>query len=136
MTSVRSAKSKGSQFEYDCQHSLQLWTNHPVNRTSERGFQMQYDLRIDTASDGAFVFECKRHAKFSWNELVKTFEKLEKATNREPKTSRYLLFQPNRQPCLVFYKQNYHYCIKTFEDCFGITFEKHPSTRVKKDKTL
>lgn len=132
MVSVRAAKSKGSQFEYDCQHSLQNWTNKPVIRTSERGFQMQYDLRIDTDSDGPFLFECKRLAGISWNQLVKFYEKLEKVTAEEVKASRYLLFQSNRQPCLVFHKQHGKYKIEAFEDHFMTPFEKHTSTRVTK----
>lgn len=135
MVKVRTAKIKGSQFEYDCQHSLQNWTNNPVTRTSERGFQMQYDLRIDTDSDGPFLIECKRLAGISWNQLVKFYEKLESVTKHEEKAKLYLLFQSNRQPCLVFHKLHGKYQIETFEDHFMTKFEKHKSTRSPRTKS-
>lgn len=124
MVSVRSAKAKGSSFEYDCQYSLQsvfseLW------RTSERGFQLQYDLECDVA-----VFECKRLKAISWNQAKKYLDKcIEKAP--EGKIS-YLLFQSNRQPCLVMQKWDTGYTVKEFKDVFNAPFEKHPSTRNKK----
>ena len=124
MTTVRSAKSKGSQFEYDCQYSLsKLYPE--IYRTSERGFQLQYDLECNTA-----VFECKRLKGMSWNQALKFFTKLlERAPDGK---DIYLLFKSNRQPCLVMYFNNQgDIIISTFETCFGnnIPFEKHPSTR-------
>ena len=43
---IRSAKSKGSAFEYDCEYSLQQVFGNTY-RTHERGYVMQYDLRTD-----------------------------------------------------------------------------------------
>jgi hypothetical protein len=128
MTTIRSAKSKGSQFEYDCQYSLsKLYPE--IYRTSERGFQLQYDLECDSA-----IFECKRLKSLSWNQAVKYFEKLNKVAlkNKQP----YLLFKSNHQPCLVMSwsslgNSNRFMLISTFEDCFGVPFLKHPSTRIK-----
>ena len=49
MTSVRAAKSKGSQFEMNCEASLQQ--RYPdCYRTHERGYIMQYDLKSDTGT--------------------------------------------------------------------------------------
>jgi len=128
MTSVRAAKSKGSSFEYDCQHSLKA--KYPlIYRTSERGFQRQFDL-CDEESLSAF--ECKRLKGISWNQLVSYYEKLEKVTVQG---NNFLLFQSNRQPCLVFYKNDAGYTINTFESVFGTPFEKHPSTRPKKNES-
>lgn len=128
MTTVRSAKSKGSQFEYDCQYSLsKLYPE--IYRTSERGFQLQYDLECDTR-----VFECKRLKSMSWNQAVKFYLKLEGKT---PK-GKYpvLLFKSNQQPCLAMYRANMQVSniiiVGTFEDVFMTTFEKHPSTRKPK----
>ena len=126
MTTVRSAKSKGSQFEYDCQHSLKgIYPN--IYRTSERGFQLQYDLEAEYQ-----VFECKRLKSLSWNQAEKFFTKLESVAP-ENKTA-YLLFKSNRQPCLVMAREIILKVIRVFkfEDYFGIPFTKHPSTRVKK----
>jgi len=126
MTSVRAAKSKGSSFEYDCQHSLKkLFPD--IYRTSERGFQMQYDLHSES---GKMVFECKRLKGISWNQLDKFYEKLEKV--KPYNYGSCLLFKSNRQPCLVFYIDDHaRIVIESFEDVFGVPFEKHPSTRPK-----
>jgi len=131
MTKVRTGKVKGSAFEYSCQYSLRNYTAYPVIRTSERGFQMQYDLRIELESGKYIAFECKRLAGFSWNELIKYFKKLEKVT-KDNCFNRFLLFKGNNQPCLVMWKQDESYNVCTFEDYFGVPFEKHKSTRVKK----
>lgn len=127
MVNVRTAKSKGSQFEYDCQYSLsEIYPD--IYRTAERGFQRQFDLCSD---NDEVVFECKRLKGISWNQLVKFYEKLVDVTPTAKE--RYLLFQSNRQPCLVFYLNKLNeYVIKEFYDVFNEFFEKHPSTRVKK----
>ena len=126
MVSVRAAKSKGSQFEYTCQHSLKP-LYYDIYRTAERGFQRQFDLCSDNFE---MVFECKRLKGISWNQLVKFYEKLVDVTPTAK--ARFLLFQSNRQPCLVFYYNNGNYKIERFEDVWDLKFEKHPSTRVTK----
>jgi hypothetical protein len=125
MTSVRAAKSKGSQFEYDCQYSLsKIYPD--IYRTSERGFQRQYDL----ASEKFFVaFECKRLKSLSWNQAKKYYEKLKE---KAPNCNCYLLFKSNQQPCLVMTEDTNKLIIQTFEDYFNVPFLKHPSTRAKK----
>ena len=125
MVTKRSAKVKGSSFEYDCQYSLsQLYPE--IYRTSERGFQLQYDLECDNA-----VFECKRLKSLSWNQAKKFYDKLEsKAPNGK---ASFLLFKSNRQPCLVMYNNSAGaLTINTFEYVFSVPFLKHPSTRSKK----
>jgi len=136
MTTVRSAKSKGSQFEYDCQHSLgKIYPE--IYRTSERGFQLQYDLECDEA-----VFECKRLKSMSWNQAKKFFYKLvsklpesslELGKKVIPQKTPYLLFKSNQQPCLVMYFNAIENRIQVteFERAFNTPFEKHPSTRKK-----
>jgi len=128
MTSVRAAKSKGSQFEYDCQHSLKA-IYPEIYRTSERGFQLQYDLECDGA-----VFECKRLKGMNWNQAKKYFIKLLSKTPKKGLVFKYsfLLFKSNQQPCLVMYFADDIFTVRTFEDVFCVPFEKHPSTRVKK----
>jgi len=132
MVSVRTAKAKGSCFEYDCQDSLKkLYPT--IFRTSERGFQLQYDLEVPNGP----VFECKRLKGISWNQLVKFYEKLCKVSKYK---EIYLLFKSNRQPCLVFYNNNLQairsYTIKTFEDVFNVPFVKHESTRKRKKNEI
>jgi len=127
MVTVRTAKAKGSSFEYDCQHSLKKLFSD-IFRTSERGFQLQYDLQSDAFHH---VFECKRLKAISWNQALKYYNKLEEKTPKKYSCS--LLFQSNQQPCLVMKRHKQldknPIVIMTFEDVYKIPFEKHPSTR-------
>ena len=128
MVKIRTAKAKGSQFEYDCQYSLsKLYKD--IYRTSERGFQLQYDLRSDVSLT---VWECKRLKGISWNQAKKFFSKLQDVKPKDYKG--YLLFKSNRQPCLVMYRDDSSGFVKVveFENFFNTKFEKHLSTR--KDK--
>jgi len=132
MVTVRTAKAKGSSFEYDCQYSLgKIYPD--IFRTSERGFTLQYDLQTD---NGHAVFECKRLKALSWNQAVKFFKKLQE---KSPNGYRpYLLFQSNRQPCLVMYSDplTYEIYITQYETLFKRRFEKHESTRKKNITTV
>lgn len=138
------AKQKGNSFEYDCQDSLkQAFQN--VIRTSERGYQLQYDIEVRNSTNEKIVaiIECKRLAGVSWNQLVGFYEKLaaklEIIQNENDKkhvyntqivdVRAYLLFQSNRQPCLVFTKYDGKYVIQEFKDLFGVPFIKHKSSR-------
>lgn len=130
-TRVRGAKSKGSQFEYDCQASLEP-IYKDIFRTSERGFCLQYDLQSDNYHA---VFECKRLKGISWNQCVKYFKKLKSKTPTG--YTPYLLFKSNQQPCLVMFETltkegEKILSIETFETCFNLPFIKHKSTRAKK----
>lgn len=129
MVKVRTAKSKGNQFEYDCQASLnRIYSD--IYRTSERGFQQQYDLR----TEHKLIFECKRLKGISWNQCINFYNKLK--TRIPQGYACYLLFKSNNQPCLTFFeiqKENKQiYAIQTFEDTFGVPFIKHESTRKKR----
>src|SRR3990167_595323 len=115
MVTVRTARSKGSCMEYDCQASLaQKFPN--VYLTKQRGFQLMYDLQCD---DSRQVFECKRLRGISWNELVKLHAKIER--QKPEGYYSFILFKSNHQPCLVFNGS----LIKTFEYIFGVPFIKH-----------
>lgn len=124
---VSARKSKGSSFEYDCQHSLSaIYPN--IYRTSERGFQRQFDLCCESSS---LAIECKKHKEMSWNKAKKLYEKLCKVSKMN---HNYLLFKPNQNPCLVFFEETKgQFTIKEFEHVFNCSFEVHPSTRAKKD---
>lgn len=133
MVKVRTAKSKGNQHEYYCQYSLgKVYGQDNVTRTSERGYQLQYDLKVDLGEGKYLAVECKREAGFSWNKLKKYFEKLESVT--PDAEERCLLFKANQQPCLVMYRSliDRNIQVLEFEDLFGVIYEKHPSTRSKK----
>lgn len=137
MVTVRTAKSKGSQFEYDCVASLAQTGNY-VYRTAELGFQRQYDIEIkDTTPEHntLAIIECKRLKGISWNELDKLYRKLhlklKNPMDHEGKC--YLLFQSNHQPCLVYAYIKGEPCIKLFENVFLVPFIKHKSTRATKE---
>jgi len=98
MTTVRSAKSKGAQMEYSVRDSL-LPIIPDILLTKEEGFIKQFDLISHT---NKLAIEAKKHKGFSWNELVKLFKKL-KSKAPDGYTS-ILIFQGNRQPCLIMKK--------------------------------
>jgi len=119
MVTIRSAKNKGAQFEYSVYDSLKP-LYHDLVLTKQLGFVSQHDIE----SKGANMrIECKRHKHFDWNELVKLFLKLEK--NHSPSGEAFLIFQANRQPCLVMFRLVAHLHVMDFEGYFGINFIKH-----------
>jgi hypothetical protein len=134
------AKQKGNSFEYDCQQSLEQNIFQNVTRTSERGYQRQYDLEVrDNATQKIVaIIECKRLKGISWNQAFVFYDKLSNkavfmvqqvgATSIVPKP--YLLFQSNHQPCLVMYLCDDELTVRRFEDVFGVPFIKHKSTRI------
>jgi len=130
---IRAAKAKGSCLEYDVQASLEQSKNLTVTRTSERGYQRQYDIHVEQKGfPGHIAIECKRLKGISWNQLVKFYEKLVTVAGLNA-YSHYVVFKCNQQPALVFHKNlDGTYFIKTFYDEFGLQFIKHKSTRVKK----
>ena len=139
MTTIRSAKGKGSLFEMSVRDSLAQ--KYPdVLLTKQEGFVKQYDIWISSAK---IAIECKRHKGFSWRELEKYFLKLEKRIkantdeNDDGIYTPYLIFQGNHQPCLVMnYDLIWGYLnVKTFESVFGIPFLKHKG-KIQRDKAI
>ena len=125
MTKLRTARSKGSQFEIDSEHSLRAIYSD-IRRTGGEGMYMQYDLQTDKHK---IVFECKRLKGISWNQLVGLLDKLNSV--KPEGYGGLILFQSNFQPCLVF---NGRY-ITTFTNYFNTSFNKHtPVKRRKKDE--
>jgi len=129
---VRTAKNKGSQFEYDCLHNLQR-TYPDMYLTSKQGFQQQYDLRDDKSK---VVVECKRHKSISWNQAKKWFLKLKDLAPEG--YDFFLLFKGNQQPVLrMWCPANVPglLLVEEFEFKYGF-FEKHLSTRNKGKKKV
>lgn len=120
MVTRRTAKTKGSQFEYDVWASLkQFYPNTKLAK--EMGYQQQFDL---INNDAKFVVECKRHKTLSWNEAKKYFNKLEE--QKLPNYETYLIFKSNQQPVLVMYWTSaYGVCVTEFEEYFAVPFIKH-----------
>lgn len=129
MTSVRTAKSKGSQFELDCEASLkQLFPD--IKRLGGQGQYREIDLESET---GKITFECKRLKAISWNKAIEFYDKLQSRTPIGWNCC--LLFQSNRQPCLVMNvikfsdDQNpgiqYQYIITDFNNFFKVPFKSH-----------
>lgn len=132
MVKVRTAKSKGSQLEYDTQYNLER-IGFTVIRTAERGYQKQFDL---LAEDKGYVYaiECKRLKGISWNQAEKFFKKLQEV--HPEADNHFLVFQSNLQPPLCMMSVNKDdsemITVVKFEDYFNVTWEKHPSTRAKR----
>ena len=139
MTTRRTAKNKGSLFEYSIRDSLAQ--KYPdVLLTKQEGFVKQYDIWIPSAK---IAIECKRWKGFSWNQLEKFFLKLEKRikANRDENDdgvyTPYLIFQGNHQPCLVMFKRfglgltKEFIGVMRFESYFEIPFVKHKGKRVE-----
>jgi len=118
----RTARSKGSSYEMDCLESLQQ-SFPEAYLTKQKGFQLMYDIQDDKALR---VWECKRWKAISWNQLVKFYDKLRKVKPEGYNCD--VLFQSNRQPCLVFDG----IAIVTFETAYHNQFKKHePVKRCK-----
>jgi len=117
---IRGAKSKGSQFEMDCEYSLQQYY-HDCYRTHERGYIKQYDIYSEQSKS---VFECKCHKSMSYTQAKKYFLKLQSLSegNRP-----YLIYKTNQQPILVMYSDAF-IKVTEFTNLWG-EFKKHPKTR-------
>lgn len=127
---IRGSKSKGNQFEYNVQASLkQIMPD--MQLTKHLGFKNEFDL---ASMDKSVVIECKCHKGFSWNELKKTYLKLEER-GKEFKT-KYLVVKGNQQPVLVCGDGPCGFSVAEFEGFFGIPFIKHEPTRAIKDGRL
>jgi len=122
---IRGSKSKGSQFEMSVRDSLlQIYPDTLL--TKQEGFVKQYDITVPSRN---IVIECKRHKGFSWNELRGYYAKLRLRAQKGDTC--YLIFQANRQPCLVmFWIAGTWIGVMTFEAVFRVPFIKH--TGVKK----
>lgn len=130
MTTVRTARQKGSSFESDVAESLkQIFPE--IKRLYGTGTVLQYDLEADT-----FVVECKRHKNLKWHEAIMYFVKLQ-MLKPEDKTC-FLIYQNNRQPAMVMFEHQMEnrepaIAVTEFEDYFGVPFKKHtPIRRVRK----
>ena len=120
MVKLRTAKIKGSQFEYSVRDSL-ISLYPDILLTKQEGFVQQYDI---LSRDGNLAIECKKHRAFSWNELIKYWEKLRDKV-KSYKYKAVLVFQANRQPCLVMFSNMGLLRVMTFEDHFGVPFMRH-----------
>lgn len=121
---IRGSKQKGSGFEYDVYSSLKPIIPD-IRLTKQLGFVSQYDL---ISSSQSIVIECKKHKGFSWNELQKYYVKLQ--INAPITYNPILIFQANRQPCLVMVKGflmsgKEALIVTDFENYFNTPFIKH-----------
>ncbi len=129
MTTLRSAKQKGSQLELDIEYSLKP-VYPDIQRLGGKGQYMELDLESE---QGNIAIEAKRHKGFSWNELEKYYDKLKKRAKEGRKC--FVIFKGNRQPCLVFFKrrdkvaEKYTPIVMTFEDFFIVPFLKHKTIK-------
>jgi hypothetical protein len=127
---VSNKAKKGNPFERDCEYSLTA-KYIDIKRTHETGYILQYDL---VSNNDKIVWECKFHRHITWNEAVKYLDKLKKIAPQGYQSV--LLFKSNQQPCLVMTEHNTNNkVVMTFEDYYNLPFQKHLSTKQKKEKT-
>ena len=131
---VRYSKSKGSQFEYSCQASLQQ--KYPtIYLTKQLGFQRQFDICSD---NDRIAIECKKERNTTWNQAKKYLDKLISVAPEyddgihdfTAKYDCYLIYRCNNMPIMVMFKKDNKYYQMEFSDCFDVPFIKHKSTRV------
>jgi hypothetical protein len=133
MTTQRSARTKGSQFELECRDSL-LPVFHDIQRYGGEGFVSQVDL---VSREHKVAVECKRWKDLGvnhWTKLCELYAKLveKSSTMNYAPDEFYLLFKPNRSPCLVmFMDADFQFTVKEFTTHFGVPF----LDRKKKVKT-
>lgn len=122
-----SRRAKGNSFEYDCEASLKQVFPH-IRVTERRGFARGFDLISD---EEKMVVECKNHASFSWNELVRLHQKLEK--NAPDGYTTYLIFHANRSPVLVMLSGEIspEHVVCTFQCLFSKPWVKHEPVKRK-----
>ena len=75
MVSRQYQRSKGNQFEYECEHNLKKMFQ-TVKTLERRGFAKGWDITCNNSDISQVVVECKNHKSMSWNEMVKTLKNL------------------------------------------------------------
>lgn len=124
---MNKSKQKGNAFEYDVQYSLSK-VYPDITRTAERGYQRQFDLISEKYN---VAIECKRMT-LTWNEIIKTFDKLVGVTPREYYPI--LIIKPNNTEPLVMQSRGILIAWSNHFDGNDCPFQKHPSTRPKRVK--
>ena len=117
---------KGNPFEYDTAYSLQQ-ADYKVERIDDN--TKGVDLIAENSSGYKLAIECKFHKGFSWNQLTKIFLKTELyvLTNLDKNYKPLLIFKSNRQPVLVFFRNNIgHLTITSFTNFFYTAWSKRP----------
>lgn len=132
MTTQRSARTKGSQFELECKDSL-LPVFRDIQRYGGEGFVSQVDL---VSKEYFVAIECKRWKDLGvhrWTKLCELYSNLVlkgSSMDYNPKNF-YLLFKPNNSPCLVlFMDDDLEFCVKEFSTFFGVPFLKRGKKNV------
>lgn len=119
----RTARIKGSQFEYDVLASLQQKYPDMV-RTYGPGIVRGYDL---ISHQNALCIECKRIKSMSWSTMIGYLEKLYQNSPRLHKCI--LIVKSNHQPVLVAHYMQDRMVVTEFETYFDIPFIKHEPVR-------
>lgn len=115
---------KGFAFERDTAYSL-LQGGHDVERTGDNTAGV--DLVSIEDTDIFYYIECKFHKTFTWNELVKIFNKTEQYCETFEEKEPVVIYKTNLQPVLVMHRNNrFKLTINTFNDFFGFEWKKRP----------
>ena len=125
MASIKA--KKGNPFEYDTAYSLQE-AGFTVNRIDDN--TKGIDLIASRLSDDPYYeyyIECKFHKGFSWNKIIKIFEKTKTTVldlglfEQGVEAIPLFIFKANQQPVLVAFEWDDKLRIEEFK-----TFFKHP----------
>lgn len=122
MASMKS--KKGSPFERDVAYSLkESGFNVEVLGDNTKGIDI-----IASDREKTYYIECKFHKGFSWNELMKVYEKTRKTTRLiGMDIVPIVVFKANRQPPLVMVEDHYVITVMEFNSYFkGCYWNKRP----------
>jgi hypothetical protein len=121
---------KGNPFERKVAYNL-LCKGYKVERLDDNTKGIDLIIRnSDVNSDMIIkptVIECKFHKKFSWNEVVKIYEKTKKTAEKYlPNSYPVVVFKSNQQPPLIMYTVTNYYIVQEFTAYFGCKFDNIP----------
>ncbi len=117
---------KGNPFERRIAYNLML-SNFEVKRLDDNTKGIDLISQDSDKSVNPYAIECKFHKSFSWNEIVKIYEKTRITVAKHlPNHFPIVVFKSNQQPPLVMYKVGDSYFIQEFITYFNCKFLNIP----------
>jgi len=114
---------KGNPMEFNTAYSL-LQSGYIVERSDMNVAGV--DLVVKNKSmETLYYVECKHHKGFSWNELIKYFNKTKKHCTGSIKPM--LIFRANNQPVLIMLEQGDSKVVLEYNDFFMTAWSKRPT---------
>lgn len=117
---------KGNPFERKIAYNLML-SNYKVERLDDNTKGIDLVAQSKDLLTYPHAIECKFHKAFSWNEIVKIYEKTKITTFTHLKDYvPIVVFKSNQQPPLVMYKVGEAYFVQEFTTYFNCEFNNIP----------